>query len=66
MFGSEMDWRRRSRTNVLLVVAAEWPSALFGHAAHQVIQTPTIDELAEWERFPRRRSNESAENMSFR
>jgi arylsulfatase A-like enzyme len=32
--------------NVLLISADHWPAALLGVAGHDVIQTPTLDELA--------------------
>lgn len=34
------------RPNVLLVTVDQWPAHLLGIAGHEVIQTPTLDELA--------------------
>lgn len=36
-----------SRPHVLLVCTDHWPGTLFGHAGHPVIQTPTLDTLAQ-------------------
>jgi choline-sulfatase len=33
------------RPNVLFLMVDQWAAAMFGHAGHPVIQTPTIDQL---------------------
>ncbi len=35
-----------SRPHVLLITADHWPGSLLGVAGHEVIQTPTLDQLA--------------------
>lgn len=35
-----------TRPNVLFLMVDQWAAAMFGHAGHPVIQTPTIDQLA--------------------
>lgn len=34
-----------ARPNVLFLMVDQWSAAMFGHAGHPVIQTPTIDQL---------------------
>lgn len=42
------------RPDVLLITADHWPGSLLGAAGHEVIQTPTLDQLARnGVRFPR-------------
>jgi arylsulfatase len=36
----------RDRPNVLFVTVDQWPGSLLGCAGHEVIETPTIDQLA--------------------
>jgi len=38
--------QQRPRPNVLFLMVDQWAAAMFGHAGHPVIQTPTIDQLA--------------------